>query len=485
MSRQIGRAIAWSALGSWGAQAVSTVVFLALSRMLGPGPYGLLALVAIFLTVSQALLLDGFAQLILRARELTDELLDLIFWSQVALGLAFALGLLLAAGPLARHYHAPALAPLTAAAAIIPVLQALGSVQYELIRRELRFDRIAARSFAGAVLGGVTGLGLALLGWGPWALLAMQVVQAAAQAAVLWASATWRPRLRLPRTWSEHLESLDFGASALFGCTLNLVDTQMPRIALALYFGVLTLAYYNFGFRLSEVILLVCLLPVRQVAAPIFSARAKDPEALAAALLFLFRTVLVLTAPALAGLYQVAPEAVPLLFGPRWTAAVPFLRAVLVLFAAVPVNFIVGDLITVTGGLAARRLVHGLSIASGLVIVLVGMRAGPLGTAWLFSARVLAMAPVLLATAARIAGTPRGAFARIVLPVALACAVMMACAAAVDALLAGQATLVRLAGQIVAAAVVYALLVLALFRRELAGTWSLLTGRRPLGAALT
>ena len=372
MSRQIGRAIAWSALGSWGAQAVSTVIFLALSRLLGPGPYGLLALIAIFLTVSQSLLLDGFAQLILRARKLTDELLDLIFWFQVALGLAFALGLLIAAGPLSRHYHAPALGPLTAAASVIPLLQALGSVQYELIRRDLRFDRIAARSFGGALLGGATGLALALLGWGPWALLAMQVVQAGVQAAVLWVSTAWRPRLRLPHSWKAHRESLDFGGSALFGCALNLVDTQMPRVALALYFGVLTLAYYNFGFRLSEVILLVCLLPVRQVAAPIFSAHAKDPEALAAALLFLFRTVVVLTAPALAGLYQVAPEAVPLLFGSRWAPAVPLLRAVLVLFAAVPVNFIVGDLITVTGGLTVRRLVHGLSIASGLVIVLVG-----------------------------------------------------------------------------------------------------------------
>jgi PST family polysaccharide transporter len=484
MSRQIGRAIAWSALGSWGAQAISTVVFLALSRLLGPGPYGLLALIAIFLTVSQSLLLDGFAQLILRARELTDDLLDLIFWSQMALGVVFALGLLLAAGPLSRHYHAPALAPLTAAAAVIPLLQAVGSVQYELIRRELRFDRIAARSFGGALLGGATGLGLALLGWGPWALLAMQVVQAGAQAAVLWASTPWRPRPRLPLHWAERRESLDFGASALFGCALNLVDTQMPRIALALYFGVMTLAYYNFGFRLSEVILLVCLLPVRQVAAPIFSARAKDPKALASALLFLFRAVLVTTAPALAGLYQVAPEAVPLLFGPRWTAAVPFLRAVLVLFAAVPVNFIVGDLITVTGGLAVRRLVHGLSVASGLVIVLVGMRAGPLGTAWLFSARVLAMAPILLAAAARIAGTPRAAFARIILPVAAACAVMMASAAGVDVLLAGRSTPLRLGGQVAVAAVVYALLVLALFRREIAGTWSLITGRPYAPAAL-
>ncbi len=239
----------------------------------------------------------------------------------------------------------------------------------------------------------------------------------------------------------------------------------------------LTLAYYNFGVRLSEVVLLVCLLPVRQVAAPIFSARAKDPEALASALLFLFRTVLVLTAPALAGLYQVAPEAVPLLFGPRWAAATPYLRAVLVLFAAVPVNFIVGDLITVTGDLAVRRLVHGLSIASGLGIVLVAARAGPLAAAWLFSARGLAMAPVLLAAAARIADTPRGAFARIVAPIAAACAVMMACAAGMDVLLENRPTPLRLEGQVAVAALVYGLFVMVVLRRDLAGTWRLLSER--------
>ena len=93
------------------------------------------------------------------------------------------------------------------------------------------------------------------------------------------------------------------------------------------------------------------------------------------------------------------------------------------------------------------------------------------------------MAPILLAAAARIAGTPRGAFARIVLPVAAACAVMMACAAGADLLLAGRPTPLRLGGQIAAAALVYGVLVLALFRRELAGTWSLLTGR-PYAAAL-
>ena len=402
MSRRIGKAIAWSAVGTWGTQATSLCFFLILSRALGPHLYGLAAVISLFLTASQALLVDGFSTVVLRAETLDHNLINLVFWIQVGLGALFGALIVSCSGLAAHHYREPVIQPLMWLAGTIPLIQALQSVPVELTKREMRFQRLAIRSFVGAATSGVVGVILAIAGAGVWALIVMQVVQAAVQATILWRGIEWRPTLDLSApSISKYMPTLRFGAAALLGRALNLFDTQIPRAVMTIVFGVLTAGYYNFGARLTEVIAIVALVPVQQVSGAVFSAQRGDRDEMSKAVTLLLSVASILTLPALAGMFIIAPTLVPLLFGPKWMSAVPYLETVLVLLFVAPVSYVVTDLVIITGHLGARRLTHGMSIVTGLLIAVLAIRIGPLGAAWAFAARSLAMTPLFFWAARR------------------------------------------------------------------------------------
>ena len=456
MSRKISKAIAWSAVGTWGTQATSLCFFLILSRTLGPHLYGLAAIVSLFLTVSQALLIDGFSLVILRAENLDEDLTNIVFWIQLGFGALFSAAIISCSSLAAHYYHEPVIRPLMWLAGCIPFIQALQSVPVELTKREMRFQRLAVRSFVGAATSGVVGVVLAIAGAGVWALIVMQVVQAAVQATILWRGVGWRPTFHLNRRLVvKYMPTLRFGGLVLLGRLLNLFDTQIPRVVMTVVFGVLTAGYYNFGTRLTEVIAIVALIPVQQVSGAVFSAERGDAKAMGKAVTLLLSVASVLTLPALAGMFVVAPALVPFLFGMKWLAAVPFLQTVLILLLVAPVSYVVTDLVIITGHLGARRLTHGVSIVTGLLIAALAAKLGPLGAAWGFAARSLAMAPLFFWAANRATGVSYLKLGKALMPAIVGSGVMVA-SCEVYTLCVGEAEPIwRLAEQVAFSALIY------------------------------
>ena len=465
MSRKIGKAIAWSAIGTWGTQATSLCFFLFLSRTLGPHLYGLAAIVSLFLTVSQALLIDGFSLVILRAEKLDDGLTNVVFWIQLGFGALFSAAIISCSGLAAHYYREPVIQPLMWLAGTIPFIQGLQSVPVELTKREMRFQRLAARSFVGAATSGVVGVVLAIAGAGVWALIVMQVVQASVQATILWRGVGWRPSFDLNRRLIvKHMPAIRFGGLALLGRLLNLFDTQIPRVVMTVVFGVLIAGYYNFGTRLTEVVAILALVPVQQVSGAVFSAQQGDRTEMSKAVTLLLSVASVLTLPALAGMFVIAPTLVPVLFGVKWLAAVPFLQTVLVLLLVAPVSYVVTDLVIITGHLGARRLTHAASIATGLLIAVLAAKLGPLGAAWGFAARSLAMAPLFFWAANRATGVSYLQLGKALMPAIVGAGVMVASCEVYTICVGEAAPVWRLAEQIVFSALIYAGVQIVVFK---------------------
>ena len=479
MSHKIGKAIAWSAVGTWGTQATSLGFFLILSRTLGPHLYGLAAIVSLSLTISQALLVDGFSTVILRAEILDDDLTNLVFWVQVGLGAFFSALIVSCSGLAAHYYREPVIRPLMWLAGTIPLIQALQSVPVELTKREMRFQRLAIRSFVGAATSGVVGVVLAIAGAGVWALIVMQVVQAAVQATILWRGIDWRPTFNLSRPLIlKYMPTLRFGGAALLGRALNLFDTQIPRAVMTIVFGVLTAGYYNFGTRLTEVIAIIALVPVQQVSGAVFSAQRGDRAEMSKVVTLLLSVASILTLPALAGMFVISPTLVPLLFGSKWLSAVPFLETVLVLLLVAPVSYVVTDLVIITGHLGARRLTHGVSIITGLLIAAVAIRLGPLGAAWAFAARSLAMTPLFFWAAKRATGVSYVELVKALVPAIVGSAIMVASCELYTLCVGEAAPTLRLFEQITFSVLVYFAAQAALFETNMSVLFNLFTPRK-------
>ncbi|MEJ0063688.1 MAG: oligosaccharide flippase family protein [Alphaproteobacteria bacterium] len=87
------------------------------------------------------------------------------------------------------------LEPLLRWFAVIPLLIAGSSVPTALVYKSMNFRVFTIRTIIANFIGGVTGIVMAVKGFGAYALVAQQIVMYSVTNAIIWPGCGWRPRL--------------------------------------------------------------------------------------------------------------------------------------------------------------------------------------------------------------------------------------------------------------------------------------------------
>ena len=125
MQRKALSGALWGAGASWGFRGISALVFLILARLVDPSAFGLVALAAVYVMTVQALSDQGLATALIQRETIEEAHKDSAFWANLFIGVAIALLTVIFAGPLARLYGEPRLAPILRWYAVGPVLTSL------------------------------------------------------------------------------------------------------------------------------------------------------------------------------------------------------------------------------------------------------------------------------------------------------------------------------------------------------------------------
>jgi O-antigen/teichoic acid export membrane protein len=314
-------AVVWTGIRNWGSQASSFLVFLVLARLLPPEAFGLVAFAATLLAFAQIVINQGFALAIVQRERLDPEHIDTAFWTGIGLSLvlvAFVVGL---AEPIAALAGEPELAPLLPWLSLGILLGSLSAVHVALLQRELRFRLLTLRTLVASTIGGLTGVAMALSGFGVWSLVGQQLTTMGVSVLVLWTSSDWRPGIRVSRTHFGDL--FQFGISIVGSNIARFFARRSDRLLIGYLLGPAELGIYVIAFRTVDALIDLVNASLRQVAVPVFSRMQGDPTRLLRALYSATRTTSLVSFPAFAGLAALAPELVPALFGSQWEASIP------------------------------------------------------------------------------------------------------------------------------------------------------------------
>lgn len=323
LKRPFATNLAWAAAGSWSREVINFCVFLALARLLGPRTYGIMGMVGVATAIANVLLFDGLADFIVREKQLTPEHVNAVFWIQNAVASAFSFAMIAGSPAFARLYGEPEIARIMPVMAVLPLLYALSGVPASLLQRAMHFRRLTIRSFS-AVAGGIVGVGLALTGSGVWSLVFMSVTQWSVICITLWTASAWRPGLNVER---RHIvDVLQFGGNAIAVKLLIIIDQQLPRFVVAASLGAVSLGFYTMAWRIVEVISLLVLSPIRQVALPTFAAMQENRSRLRAGVSAIVELTAAVSLPCYVGLLAVAPVLVPVLSGRSWNGTIIILQ---------------------------------------------------------------------------------------------------------------------------------------------------------------
>ncbi|MBV9674583.1 MAG: oligosaccharide flippase family protein, partial [Verrucomicrobia bacterium] len=164
---------------SVGAEATDFVLrfgsILVFSRVLSPEYFGLYGMV-----VAVTLIFDRFKDLGLvnatvQKKDITHEQVSALFWINGAAGIVLMFIVMALAYPIAVFYKDMRLMPIALAQATTFPLAALALQHQALLRRQMRFGRIASIQVTVNLLSIGCGLFLALRGFGYWALVIREV----------------------------------------------------------------------------------------------------------------------------------------------------------------------------------------------------------------------------------------------------------------------------------------------------------------------
>jgi O-antigen/teichoic acid export membrane protein len=324
LRQKAAKGVVWSVIQKWGREAVAFLTFMALSRLLPPEAFGLVAMATAFTAFAEIFLDQGFGAAIVQIADLDREHLDTAFWISVVTGLLLTVIGAAAAGLVAGLYQEPRLIPVLRWLALSFLLTGLSSTQVAILRRNLAFKSLAARSLAATLVGGVVGVGLALAGFGVWSLVAQNLANGLAAIIVLWGASSWRPGFRLSR--KHYKELFSFGVSIVGNDALNVLVRRSDDFLIGYYLGPVMLGYYTIGYRLLLVIIRLVTGITNSVAFPTFSRLQNKPGRLRSAFYSVTQYTSLLSFPVFIGLAIVAPELIPTLFGAEWGPSIPVMQ---------------------------------------------------------------------------------------------------------------------------------------------------------------
>ena len=320
LKRAIVRGTFWSALSTFFSRGLRFLVTIVLARLLLPVDFGLVAMSSLVMDVAELLSDLGLGAALIQRKRLDDQHLVTCFWANQAMG-AVLWVLTTAASPLiAGFYHNPSVQPVLSVMAFNFLIAPIGSVPWVLLNRELRFKELMiAQSVATVVRGGVS-LVLAWHGFGVWSLVWGPLAGTASGSIINWGFCRWRPKFGW--SWSHFRELFRFGRNVFGERFLGYFSANTDYIVTGRVLGATTLGIYNFSYQLPHLVETHLAPIVNRVLFPILSRVQDDRERLRCVYLQSLRWIAIVSVPCSVGLFVVAPELVPFIYGAKWQGVV-------------------------------------------------------------------------------------------------------------------------------------------------------------------
>jgi len=240
----------WSSIDKIGVLVISFLIGLMLARILMPSDYGLIGMLAIFLTISNLLIESGFSSALIQKHTPTNEDYSTIFYFNLVVSVIFYLVLYFTAPFIARFYNTPQLTPITRVLSLNIFFNALSLVQQTKLIIKLDFKTQAKISVLSVLISGCLGLYAAYLGYGVWALVIQILSATLVKTLLLFYFNKWLP------AWVFNRDSLKqlflFSSNVLIaGVSAGFVN-NIYSILIGKYYTTKELGYYTSARQYPE-----------------------------------------------------------------------------------------------------------------------------------------------------------------------------------------------------------------------------------------
>lgn len=358
-----------------------------LARLLTPNDYGLVAMV-VAITGFVAMFKDiGLSIATVQKADINHSQVSTLFWINVLIGFGIMVITAAIAPVAAWFYGEQRLIWITLALASGFLFGGLTVQHQALLRRQMRFGRLAAIEIISILVGISIAIVSALYGAGYWALVLMQLAITITTAIGVWVACKWCPGLPVRNSGVRSM--LAFGGNLTGFNIVNYFARNLDKILIGWRWGTQSLGLYSRAYSLLMLPLQQINIPISAVAVPTLSRLQNEPQRYRRYYLEAVSIVTLIVLPIVVFTLVMSEEIIELILGPQWHQSAIVFRFLCLSAIAQPICNTSGWLLTSLG--RTGRLLKWGVFASVVIVIsfFLGLPYGIKGVALFYSFSIL------------------------------------------------------------------------------------------------
>ena len=320
------KGVGWSFIDNLSSSGITFLVGLVLARLLTPSEYGIMAILTIFIAVSNSIVDSGFSNALIRKTDARRVDYNTVFlFNLLVSGLLYVV-LFLAAPAISRFFKEPLLVEVMRVIGWVLVINALAIIPRTLFVKEVNFKTQTKVSLIASISSGVIGIGMALAGLGVWSLVGQQLSRQLLNTLFLWIYCTWRPAWEF--SMQSFKELFGFGSKLLLSGLLDTGFKEIYSLVIGRCYTAAQLGQYTRANQFNQIFSSNLTTVIQRVSYPVLSSIQDESERLREAYRKVIKSTMLISFACMLGLAAVARPLILILIGEKWLPAVGFLQII-------------------------------------------------------------------------------------------------------------------------------------------------------------
>lgn len=374
----------WNLAEKFSCQFVTFVVGVILARLLSPADYGLIAMTAIFVGITQVLVDSGFSSALIQKNDRTDLDYSTVFDVNVIMSGGLCILLCIFSPLIADFYNEPLLKWIICFCGLKIFLGSFIAVQAVRLSANLEFRAKSRIAIVNSLLAAIVAIVMAFGGCGVWALIVPEFFTIFSSAIMYWNYQHWVPGIKFSKDSFRRLFA--FGSRLLASSLLEIIYGNIYTIVIGKKFSASQLGIYSKAQSFSNLPINTLLGVIANVAYPTLSTLQNEDDRLSEAYRKMIRLAAYVVFPLMLGLIVLAKPFIIVLLTEKWIDVTIYLQILCLSFMWYPIHTLNLNLLEVKGRSDLFLRLQIIKKVLGLVILIASI---PFGLIWMCWGQVL------------------------------------------------------------------------------------------------
>ncbi len=334
LKEKTAQGLFWAFLSSGGMQLLNLIIGIFLARLLSPGEYGIVGMLAIFTLLAGNLQDSGFGVALVNIKDIKHNDYNSVFWFNVGISLLLYLILYLCAPLIASFFHQPCLVSLSRFVFLGFIIASLCISPNAMLVRNLKMKEKAITSLSALLISGTVAVVMALKGFSYWSLATQQVLYNVIICFGRYYYTRWHPTFKVDFTPAKQMFS--FSYKVLITAILTTINNNVLTVIFGRLFPAQAVGNFTQANKWNIMANQLVTNTVAQVAQPVLTRVGDDNERQRRVFGKMLRFTAFMAFPAMFGLALVAPQLIIATIGEKWAESIPLLQVLCISGAFIP-----------------------------------------------------------------------------------------------------------------------------------------------------